>query len=158
MSLVVRGRSVARSAGATSLVGLILLTVLACEPSAPPGFTQSAAPGGPATGAPAGSAAGPSAVAGKPTVTMDGTTVMAAGLGAGKTPDFDLPAGKAEMVVTPCASNKVNPFVTLFDAKDNKLAIVVDPTYTISNLAGGSYYLDVAANPGGVWGVEIKPG
>ena len=35
--------------------------------------------------------------------------------------------------------------MTLYDGKDNKLGLIVDPTSTLKNLAGGSYYLDVAA-------------
>jgi hypothetical protein len=110
----------------------LLLAVVACEPSAPPGFTGSVPPDGGASGAPGPSVAAPDAsglVAGQPTVTTDGGKVSVAGLGSGKTPAFDLPAGAAGMVVTPC-SNGVNPFVTLYDAKDNKLGLIVDPTYT----------------------------
>ena len=55
------------------------------------------------------------------------------------------------MTVSVCTSNKVIPFVTLYDTKGTKLAIVVEPTYKLKNLAGGSYYLDVAANPGCSW-------
>ena len=62
------------------------------------------------------------------------------------------------MTVTPCASNQVIPFVTLYDGKGNKLAIVVEPTYTLTNLAGGTYYLDVAANPGCTWQIVLSPG
>ena len=86
--------------------------------------------------------------AGKPVVTTDGGMVTVVGLGAGKSPDFELPAGSAQMTVTPCASNQVIPFVTLYDGNDTKLGIVVEPTYTLTNLTGGTYYLDVAANPG----------
>ena len=136
----------------------VIVVAAACQPSAPPGFTGTQPAGQQPPGASVAVPDGSGLVAGKPTVTMDGTTVKTTGLGAGKTPTFELPAGKAEMTVTPCASNQVNPFFTLYDAKDNKLAIVVDPTYTITNLAGGSYYLDVAANPGCVWAAEIKPG
>ncbi len=157
MSLGIRGRSGGWGVGATTLAGLVLATVVACEPSTPAGFTASAPPaGGTASGAPA--ASGPVLVAGKPTVTTDGGKVTVAGLGAGKTPDFDLPAGSAEMTVTPCAANQVIPFVTLYDAKDNKLGIIVEPTYKLTNLAGGSYYLDVAANPACVWSILISPG
>ena len=126
----------------------------ACQPSAPPGFTGTQPPGpGASVAAPDGSAL----VAGKPTVTTDGGVVTAVGLGSGKTPDFDLPAGTAAMVVTPC-SNGVNPFVTLYDTSDNKLGLIVDPTYTLQNLAGGAYYLDVATNPTCAWQIEISPG
>jgi hypothetical protein len=156
MSLRIRGRSGGWGVGATTVAGLLLATVIACEPSAPAGFSGSAPPaGGTASGAPA--ASGPVPVAGKPTVTPDGGKVTVAGLGAGKSPVFDLPAGAALMTVTPCSSNQVNPFVTLYDAKDNKLGIIVDPTYKLTNLAGGSYYVDVAANPACVWSILIAP-
>ena len=125
--------------------------VAACEPSAPPGFNgcqpaQSAA----RRGGRAASSAAPDAsglVPGKPAVTTDGGKVIVAGLGAGKSPDFDLPAGSAQMVVTPCVASKVNPFVSLYDGNDTKVSLVVDPSYTLTNLTGGTYYLDVAANP-----------
>jgi hypothetical protein len=144
-----------RGAGWLAAVGLgLTLVVVACQPSAPPGFTGTQPPGpGASVAVPDGSAL----VAGSPTVTTDGGKVTAVGLGSAKTPDFDLPAGAAGMVVTPC-SNGVNPFVTLYDAKDNKLGLIVDPTYTIRNLAGGGYYLDVATNPTCVWQIVITPG
>ena len=140
-----------------AIAGLVLAlaAVAACQPSAPPGFTGSQAPGPP--GASLAAPDGSALVAGKPTVTTDGGKVTAVGLGSGKTPDFDLPAGTAAMVLTPC-SNGVNPFVTIYDTKDNKLGLVVDPTYTIRNLAGGGYYLDIATNAACVWQVVITPG
>ena len=149
-----------RPAGVAALVTALVLTVLACQPSAPPGFTGSAPPDQ-ASSAPGGSGQSPSGsatVGGVPTVTMDGTTVKATGTGATHTPLFQLPAGSAQMTVSVCSSNQVIPFVTLYDDKDNKLAIVVDATYTIQNLRGGSYYLDVGANPTCTWTIEIKPG
>jgi hypothetical protein len=133
--------------------GLVLALVAACQPSAPPGFTGSVPPDSGASGA-----AGPSLVAGKPTVTLDGAKVTVAGLGTGKSGDFDLPAGSAQMTVSVCKSNQVIPFVTLYDAKDNKLGIIVEPTYKLTNLAGGSYYLDVGTNPSCLWTIQIVPG
>lgn len=144
--------------GAASLV---LLLLAACEPSAPPGFTGSVAPGGGTSAAPGASLVAPDGsglVAGKPTVTTDGGNVMVAGLGSGKSDDFDLPAGSATMVIAPCAGGVVAPFVTLYDGKDNKVGLTVDPTSTLKNLVGGSYYLDVSANPKCVWSVQITPG
>jgi hypothetical protein len=141
--------------------GLMLAVAAACQPSAPPGFTGSVPPDGGATGAPGSSVAAPDGsglVAGKPTVTTDGGKVSVAGLGSGRTAEFELPGGSAEMVVTPCTSNQVIPFVTLYDANDNKIGLIVDPTYTLTNLAGGSYSLDVSTNPGCVWTIAISPG
>jgi hypothetical protein len=51
----------------------------------------------------------------------------------------------------------VSPFVTLYDGKDNKVGLTVDPTTTLKNLAGGSYYVDVSANPKCAWSVAISP-
>ncbi len=141
--------------------GLLLAIAAACQPSAPPGFTGSVPPDGRASGAPGPSVAAPDGsglVAGEPTVTTDAGKVSVAGLGSGRTPDFDLPAGSAEMTVSVCASNQVIPFVTLYDANDNKLGIIVEPTYTLTNLAGGTYALDVATNPACVWTIAISPG
>ena len=61
------------------------------------------------------------------------------------------------MVITPCVGGVVSPFVTLYDGKDNKVGLTVDPTSTLKNLAGGSYYVDVSANPKCVWSVAISP-
>jgi hypothetical protein len=154
MGLGTRGSRAGLSSARVSLAaGLVLALVVACQPSAPPGFTGSVPPDGGASGA-----AGPSLVAGKPTVTLDGAKVMVAGLGSGKSADFDLPAGSAQMTVSVCASNQVIPFVTLYDAKDNKLGIIVEPSYQLTNLVGGSYYLDVVTNPSCVWTIQISPG
>jgi hypothetical protein len=140
-------------------VGLALAVVAACQPSAPPGFTGSQQPAGSgAPGASLGAPDGAGLVPGKPVVTTDGGVVTVVGISGGKSPDFDLPAGSSEMVVTPCASNQVIPFVTLYDAKDNKLSIVVEPTATLANLIGGAYYLDVATNPTCSWKIVISPG
>jgi hypothetical protein len=159
-----RGRlgSTRRSAPATAAralaVVLALVALAACEPAAPPGFTAAPAPssGGPAATASAPS--GPSPVAGKPSVTINGTTVRVVGLGNGRSPEFELQAGVGTMTVSVCTSNQVIPFVTLYDAADNKLGIIVEPTYTLKALAGGLYYLDVASNPDCVWTIEIAPG
>jgi hypothetical protein len=117
-------------------------------------------PGGGASVAPGSSVAPPDAsglVAGKPTITTDGGKVMVVGLGVGKSDDFDLPAGSATMVITPCVGGVVSPFVTLYDGKNNKVGLTVDPTTTLKNLAGGSYYVDVSANPTCVWSVAFSP-
>jgi hypothetical protein len=150
------GRRTARWLPAAAIA---LALVAACQPSAPPGFTGPQPPGG-GSAQPAGSVAipdGSGLAAGKPTVTTDGGKVMAAGLGSGRTDDFELPAGSAQMTVAPCP-NGVIPFVTLYDANDNKLGIIVEPSYTLTNLAGGAYSLDVASNPTCVWAIEISPG
>lgn len=139
------------------MAGLLLTTVLACQPSAPPGFTESAPPGG-GTGSGAPAASGPVPVAGKPALTMDGAKATIVGIGNGRSPAFDLPAGKAQMTVSVCTANQVIPFVTLYDDKDNKLAIVVEPTYTLQNLVGGSYSVDVSSNPACVWTITVTPG
>jgi hypothetical protein len=157
MRIGIRVRAGLRGASGLS-AALVLALVAACQPSAPPGFTgtQPAAsvPPGASIAVPGGSAL----VAGQPVVTTDGGKVTVVGLSGGKSPDFDLPAGSAQMVVTPCASNGVIPFVTLYDSTDTKLSIVVEPTYTLQNLTGGSYYLDVASNPSCTWQIEISPG
>lgn len=56
-----------------------------------------------------------------------------------------------------CESNQVIPFVTLYDAADNKLGIIVEPVYKIKNLAGGMYHVEVTANPGCLWTIEVTP-
>ena len=112
-----------------------------------PASTARQPPDAGASGGAGASVAAPDAsglVAGKPAVTTDGGKVMVAGLGAGKSRDFDLPAGSATMVISPCVGGVVSPFVSLYDGKDNKVALTVDPTTTLKNLAGGSYYVDVA--------------
>jgi len=147
-----------RVAGPLVAAVLALSALTACEPGAPPGF--SATPSAPVVAPSAGASApqgssGP--VASGLTVTVDGTTVRIAGRGDGVSAEFPLPAGKAAMVVTPCASNQVIPFVTLYDADDTKLAIIVEPEYELTNLAGGMYYVGVATNPDCVWQIDIKP-
>jgi len=89
---------------------------------------------------------------------MDGTTVQIVGLATGVTPVFDLPAGTAQMTVQPCSATTVIPFVTVFDADDNQLGLVVEPDYTMRNLEGGGYYLSISTNPTCTWAVEIVPG
>jgi hypothetical protein len=138
--------------------GVVLAVVAACQPSAPPGFTGSQPAGSGAAGASLAPPDSAGLVPGKSVVTTDGGVVTVVGISGGRSPDFDLPAGSAEMVVTPCASNQVIPFVTLYDAKDNKLSIVVEPTATLANLTGGAYYLDVATNPTCSWKIVISPG
>ncbi len=61
------------------------------------------------------------------------------------------------MIVSTCPSNQVIPFVTLFDGSDTKLGLIVDPIYQMRDLAGGQYYLAVAANPDCVWTIAITP-
>jgi hypothetical protein len=162
MSFAVHRRAVSlRRARWLTAASLVLVLLAACEPSAPAGFTGSVSPGGGGSVAPGSSVAPPDGsglVAGKPTVTTDGGKVTVAGLGAGKSATFDLPAGSAEMTVTPCSSNQVNPFVTLYDAKGTMVGLIVDPTFKLANLAGGSYYVDVSANPACVWSILIVPG
>jgi len=140
---------------------LVVAVLAGCQPSAPPGFTGSPPPEPGPSGAPVASGGGPvgsGVVAGKPVVTLDGSKVTVLGLGNGQSPPFDLPAGSAQMTVSVCASNQVIPFVTLYDAAQNKLGIVVEPTYTLKGLVGGSYYLDVATNPTCSWQIVISPG
>ena len=146
---------IGRSAAIICILAAIVLA--ACEPTLPPGAVPTTA--APASGGPTAAASdGPTPVAGSPTVTVDGGKVSILGLGSGNTPEFELPAGEADMVVGPCRSNQVSPFVTLFDADDNRLGIIVDPTYRLRNLAGGGYYFSIATNPDCIWSIEITPG
>lgn len=120
----------------------------ACQATQPEG-------GGPVTSA----APAPSGLmAGAATVTMSGSTVQIVGLGTATTPEFDLPAGTAEIKVTACSSNQVPPFVQLYDANNNNLGFIVDPVYRARNLVGGKYYLAVQANPDCVWMISLAPG
>lgn len=152
-------RRAAPPTGARGLaVILALIALAACEPTAPPGVTATAAPGASGPVATGSGPAGPSPVAGKPTVTVTGATVQIVGVGNGRSPEFDLPAGAGTMTVSICASNQVIPFVTLYDGDDNKLGIIVEPTYAMRNLTGGAYSVDVASNPDCVWTIEIVPG
>ncbi|HEV8489909.1 MAG TPA: hypothetical protein VGQ58_09010 [Candidatus Limnocylindrales bacterium] len=97
-------------------------------------------------------------VEGAATVTTSGSTVQVVGLGTATTPEFDLPAGTAEIKVTACSSNQVPPFVQLYNANDNSLGFIVDPVYRARNLVGGKYYLTVQANPDCVWMISLTPG
>jgi hypothetical protein len=149
---------------AATIRAIVLALVLvpgvtaACEPTAPPGASPSRAPissgGAPSQAEPS----GPAPVAGKPALTIDGTTITIVGIGQGISPEFELPAGGGQMTVSVCASNQVIPFVTLYDAKDTKLAIVVEPEYELKALVGGAYYVDVATNPSCIWTIRILPG
>lgn len=140
---------------AAGLVAMALV-LAACEPTLPPGVGPTSAPPESATPT-AATSDGPTPVAGSPTVTMDGTTVSIIGLGSGNTPEFELPAGEADLVVGACRSNQVSPFVTLFDTDDTKIGIIVDPTYRLRNLAGGGYYFSIATNPDCIWTIEVTP-
>jgi hypothetical protein len=152
-------RRSAPTAGARRLLLVLgLIVVASCEPTAPPGFTATPTPSSSGPTATGSTPSGPSPIAGKPSVTVNGTTVQVVGLGNGRSPDFELPAGGAQMTVSVCASNQVIPFVTLYDGDDNKLGIIVEPTYTLTALAGGLYYVDVSSNPDCVWTIEIMPG
>jgi hypothetical protein len=108
------------------------------------------------SGAPA-SALPSGLVPGQATVTLSGTTVQIVGLGTGKTPLFDLPAGTAEIKLGKCSSNQVPPFVQMYDEKDAGLGFIVDDVNQVKNLAGGKYYLSVQANPDCVWAIEVTP-
>jgi len=88
---------------------------------------------------------------------MDGTAVTIVGIGQGVSPEFQLPTGGGQLTVSICASNQVIPFVTLYDAADTKLAIVVEPESDLKGLVGGSYYVDVATNPSCIWTIKIVP-
>jgi hypothetical protein len=146
-----------RRALAAVATGVVLFALVACEPSAPPGFSATPSAGGSAAGSAPATPQGSAPVAGSPTLTVDGTTVQIVGLGNGVSPEFQLPAGKATMTVSVCPSNQVIPFVTLYDANDNKLGIIVEPEYQIQGLIGGMYYVDVASNPDCIWTIEVTP-
>lgn len=129
-------------------VVLALIVTAGCEPTGPPPGAGTAPPSG-------GAASGPAT--GTSTVTVSGTTVQIVGAGNGTTDEFDLAAGNAEMTVSTCPSNQVIPFVTLYDADDTRLGLIVDATYQVRDLAGGKYYLAVAANPDCVWTITLTP-
>jgi hypothetical protein len=133
---------------ALALALLVFGSIAACEPTTPPPGAGTAGPSGVASAAPA---------AGTSTITVNGDTVQIVGAGNGTTDQFDLAAGEAEMTVSTCPSNQVIPFVTLYDADDNKLGLIVDAIYQLRNLAGGKYYLLVAANPDCVWTITLTP-
>ena len=154
---VVRHASPGPLHGARRLIaaGLILGAIAACEPSAPPGFTGTPVPDGSAASSPA--TQRPSPVAGRPTVSLNGTTIEISGLGNGTSAEFELPAGSAQMTVSVCESNQVIPFVTLYDGDANRLGIIVEPVYEMRNLAGGRYSVEVATNPECLWTIVIEP-
>lgn len=127
---------------------VLVLSSIACEPTAPPPGAGTAPPEGSATAGPA---------VGTSTVTVTGGVVQIVGAGNGTTDEFELPAGTAEMNVSTCPSNQVIPFVTLYDATDTKLGLIVEATFQVQNLAGGNYYLGVAANPDCVWTITLTP-
>ena len=127
---------------------LAFLVIAGCEPTGPPPGAGTAPPSAGGSGGPA---------SGTSTVTVSGTTVQIVGAGNGTTDEFELPAGNAEMTVSTCPSNQVIPFVTLFDANDTRLGLIVDAIYQVRNLAGGKYYLAVAANPDCVWTITLTP-
>lgn len=131
-----------------ALALLATVVIVACEPTAPPPGVGTAAPASAESTGPA---------PGTSTVTVTGNVLQIVGAGNGITDQFDLAAGNAEMTVSTCPSNKVIPFVTLYDADDNKLGLIVDAVYQVRNLEGGQYYLGVAANPDCVWTITLKP-
>jgi hypothetical protein len=127
------------------LVAVAVMLVAACQP-APQGA-------GPTPSA----ATPPPAPALSPGVTLNGTTVTIVGVGSTKSDTFELPAGSATMTITACQSNRVMPFITLFDDNDQSMGLIVDPEKVLNNLAGGSYYVLAQTNPGCVWQVSITP-
>jgi hypothetical protein len=131
-----------------ALALLAAASMAACEPTTPPAGAGTAPPIGAESAGPA---------AGTSTVTVADGVVRIVGAGNGNTDEFDLAAGGAEMNVSTCASNQVIPFVTLYDGDDNKLGLIVDAVYQVKNLAGGRYYLAVAANPDCVWTITLTP-
>lgn len=129
-------------------LGALALLAVACAPTTPPPGAGTAAPAGSASAGPA---------AGTSTVTVADGVVQIVGAGNGTTDEFELAAGSAEMNVSTCPSNQVIPFVTLYDADDTKLGLIVEATFQVRNLAGGNYYLAVAANPDCVWTITLTP-
>jgi hypothetical protein len=127
---------------------LAVLLIAGCEPTGPPPGAGTAPPSAGGSGGPA---------SGTSTVTVSGTTVQIVGAGNGTTDEFALAPGNAEMTVSTCPSNQVIPFVTLYDANDTRLGLIVDAVYQLRNLAGGQYYLAVASNPDCVWTITITP-
>jgi hypothetical protein len=120
----------------------------ACTP-VPEDFGQSPSrsPGG----------AGSPVVAASPGVTLDGAKVTVVGQGASTSESFDLPAGRATLVITACQSNQVMPFISLNDEGGTLVAFIVDPEKVI-NLTGGTYRVSAQTNPDCLWQVEITPG
>ena len=154
-----RTRRPAAALRAIALALVVPAVSAACEPTAPPGAaTPSPTVASSGTAPSQAGPSGPAPVAGKPTLTIEGATVTIVGIGQGVSPEFQLPAGGGQLTVSVCASNQVIPFVTLYDATDTKLAIVVEPEYDLKGLVGGSYYVDVATNPSCIWTIRIVPG
>jgi hypothetical protein len=128
------------------VAALALALVGACQPTVGPD-SESTSPG----------AVQPPAVGGSPQVSLSGSVVHIVGTGAAITPEFDLPAGDAGVTVSTCTSNQVIPFVTLFDANQTMLGLIVDATYELKGLKGGKYHLSVVANPDCGWTVDLTP-
>lgn len=130
------------------MLAILVVAVIGCEPTAPPPDVGTPAASAPvASGPPEGTA----------TITVTGGATQIVGTGNVITDQFELAAGAAEMTVSACSSNQVIPFVTLYDAKDNKIGLIVDALYKVKNLTGGGYYLEVAANPDCVWTIAFTP-
>jgi hypothetical protein len=141
---VTQGRGTPRTLF-VALAALMLFAVVACQP-APQG-----ADGPPAT------STRPPAPALSPGVTVAGSTVTIVGVGSSESDTFELPAGTATMTITPCQSNRVMPFITLYDGNNQTVGLIVDPEKVLNNLAGGTYYVSAQTNPGCVWQVSITP-
>jgi hypothetical protein len=145
MAMEARRSSQRRSGRIAATLALAL--VGACQPTVGPD-SESSSPV---------AAIQPSAVSGSPQVSLSGSVVHIAGTGAATTPDFDLPAGDAGVAVSTCTSNQVIPFVTLFDANQAMLGLIVDAKYEVKSLKGGKYHLSVVANPDCAWTVDLTP-
>jgi hypothetical protein len=137
-----------RLASALAWAILAVVLVLACEPTSPPPIAGTPPPSVATSSGPAPNTS---------TVAVSGGVVEIIGAGNSITDEFELAPGTAEMNVSTCPSNQVIPFVTIYDVKDNKLGIIVDAVYQVKNLAGGGYYLEVAANPDCVWTITLTP-
>jgi hypothetical protein len=154
------GEGVRRRAGWPRRHRAVLLALAACEPSAPPGFN--ATPAATATGPPCSASAseaprGSAPVAAQPAAhgrRHDGPIV---GLGNGVSPDFDLPAGNANMTVSVCKSNQVILFVTFFRCRRDEARDHRRPRIRDQGFAGGKYRFEVASNPDCVWTIEVTP-
>lgn len=140
--------SATRLASALAWAILAVVLVVACEPTSPPPIAATPPPSVATSSGPAPNTS---------TVAVSGGVVEIIGAGNSITDGFELPFGTAEMNVSTCPSNQVIPFVTIYDAKDNKLGIIVDAVYQLKNLTGGGYYLEVAANPNCVWTITLTP-
>ena len=87
----------------------------------------------------------------------EGGKVTVVGKGETRSPEFELPAGEARMVITACQSNQVMPFITLLHESGASAGLIVDPEKVLKNLAGGKYTISAQANPDCLWQVEITP-